>query len=92
MAVISTAVRFLNVFGDLVLVLLIYPITIFSVFHRKEDQCIKDSENLGTPVGRAMQALQKDVISVTCAFISTLTYTCNSFMAAYHLMFDVLLL
>lgn len=93
MAVISTAVTFLNISGDLVLVLLIHKIAIFSVFLQEccEDQQIKDSENLGTLVGRAMQALQKDAISVTCAFVSALTYACNSFMTAYDLIWDVLL-
>lgn len=93
-AVISTAVTFLNILGDLVLVLLIHKITIFSVFSQEscKDQHIKDSKNLSSPVGRAMQALQKGVISMTCAFISTLIYTCNSFMTAYHLILDVLLL
>lgn len=70
MAVISTAVTFVNIFGDLVLVVLIHKIiTIFSVFSQRhcDDQHIKHSENLGTPVGRAMQALKKDGISVTRA-------------------------
>lgn len=91
MAVIETAVRFLNLSGDLVLVLLTFKITIFSVFHRKKDQHMKKSENLGILLGRSMHTLQKD-ISMTCAFISTLTYTCSSFMAASCLIFDVFLL
>lgn len=84
MAVISTADTFLNISGDLVLVPLIHRTTIFSVFPQEhcEDQPTKGTENLGTAVGRAMQALQKHVISVTCAFTSTLTHTCNSFMTA----------
>ena len=74
-AVISTAVRFLNTFGDLVLLFLIYKITIFLCISQEhcEDQHIRHCENLGTAVGRAMQALQNDVIAVTCEFISTLT-------------------
>lgn len=93
MAAISTADTFLNIFGDLVLVPLIHRITTFSVFPQEhcEDQHIKGTENLSTAVGRAMQALQKDVISVTCAFTS-LTHTCNSLMTAYHLILDVFLL
>jgi len=77
MAVISTSVRFLNRFGDLILVLLIYKLTIrFCISQERcEDQPINDCESLGAPAGRAVQALQKDGISVTCAFISTLTYT-----------------
>lgn len=43
-------------------------------------------------VGWAMPAFPTDVLSVTCAFTSTLIYTCSEFMAAHPLMFDVLLL
>lgn len=84
MAVISTAVTFLNISGDLVLVLLIHKIAISSVFLQDccEDQQIKDSENLGTPVGRAMQALQKDVISVTCALC--IRVSINIYMQFIH--------